>query len=172
MRLKNLLATLMVLAALMPSIQACADEERGRPPALFAVSGLVQTPRTITMRDLRKLPSTQENITYYGAGKLNIQAFTGVLLWDLLNSLGIVLDPAVKNDILRKVVVVTGTDGYKSVFALGEIAPGFGGNQVMVAVAADGLPLDTQGPARIAVPTDKMGGRFVSNIATIEIRSE
>ncbi len=168
MKLKELLATLMMFAALATSMQACAFEEAH---ALFAVTGLVQTPKPIYIRDLRKLPPAQENITYYGAGKINTQAFSGVLLWDLLNSLGIVLNPNVKNDILRKTVVVTGTDGYKSVFALGEIAPGFGGNQVLVAVAADGAPLDTQGPARIAVPTDKQGGRFVSNIATIEVKS-
>lgn len=168
MRLKQLFVALMLLVVLAAPSKAQAWERR---EPVFAVSGLVQTPKAITMFDLKKLPPAQENITYYGAGKINTQSFTGVLLWDFLNSLGLVLDPAVKNDILRKTVVVAGADGYKSVFTLGEIAPGFGGNQVLIAYAADGAPLDAQGPTRIAVPTDKQGGRFVSNIATIEVKS-
>ena len=66
------------------------------------------------------------------------QSFSGVLLWDLLQSVGIVVNPNIKNDILRKTIVVTGSDGYKSVFTAGEIAPNFGGNQIMVAYLVDG----------------------------------
>ena len=41
----------------------------------------------------------------------------------------------------------------------------------MVAYATGGQSLGTQGFARIVVPGDKAGGRFVSNIARIEVRS-
>jgi hypothetical protein len=34
----------------------------------------------------------------------------------------------------------------------------------------DGQPLGTDGPAEIVAPGDKAGGRFVHNIATIEVR--
>jgi hypothetical protein len=67
-------------------------------------------------------------------------------------------------------IVVTGSDGYESVFTSGEIAPNFGGNQIMVAYLVDGQLLGTQGPTRIVVPSDKQGGRFVSMIVTIEVR--
>jgi hypothetical protein len=83
---------------------------------------------------------------------------------------GIVSDPNVKNDILHKIVIVTGTDCYQSVFGVGEVNPAFGGSQIMVAYATGGQPLGDDGFARIVVPGDKQGGRFVSNIATIEVR--
>ena len=101
------------------------------------------------------------------------ESFTGVLLWDLLNNSpvnGIVTNPSIKNDILHKVIVVTGTDCYQSVFGAGEIDPFFGGNQVIVAYTTGGQSLGDNGFARIVVPGDKAGGRFVSNIAKIEIR--
>jgi hypothetical protein len=40
----------------------------------------------------------------------------------------------------------------------------------MIAYAQDGQPLGQDGFAKIIAPGDKMGGRFVSNIAKIEIR--
>jgi hypothetical protein len=40
----------------------------------------------------------------------------------------------------------------------------------MVAYAIGGQSLGDDGFARIVVPGDKEGGRFVSNIATIEVR--
>jgi hypothetical protein len=83
---------------------------------------------------------------------------------------GIVTDPTIKNDILHRVIIVTGTDCYQSVFGAGEINPSFGGNQIMVAYATGGQPLGSAGFARIVAPGDKAGGRFVSNIASIEVR--
>lgn len=166
MKQRHLCAALSLLAAIIVSANAQALEPGDD---VFVVSGQVEHPKRYKYSDLLALPKTQQNITYYGGGSLSTTAFTGVLLWDVLNAAGIVLDPLIKNDILRRVVVVTGTDGYKSVFTLGELAPNFGGNQVMVVYAANGAPLDTQGPTRIAVPTDKQGGRFVSNIATIKV---
>ena len=116
---------------------------------------------------------TLQNVTYFAAGSVVSESFTGVLLWDLLNQPpvgGIVTDPTVKNDILHKVVIVTGTDCYQSVFGGGEIDPFFGGNQIMVAYATGGQSLGSAGFARIVAPGDKAGGRFVSNIASIEVR--
>jgi hypothetical protein len=52
-------------------------------------------------------------ITYFAAGSVVTESFTGVLLWDLLNNPpvnGIVTNPNIKNDILHKVIIVTGTD--------------------------------------------------------------
>jgi len=56
------------------------------------------------------------------------------------------------------------------VFGAGEIDPSFGGNQIMVAYATGGASLGADGFARIVVPGDKAGGRFVSNIVEIEVK--
>src|SRR5215831_5025665 len=61
---------------------------------------------------------------------------------------------------------------YQSVFGAGEIDPFFGGSQIMVAYETGGQSLSHNGFARIVVPGDKAGGRFVSNIAKIEVRPD
>jgi hypothetical protein len=62
-------------------------------------------------------------------GSVVRQSFTGVLLWGLLQSVGIVVNPNIKNDILYKTINVTGSDGYESVFTAGESPPNFGGTK-------------------------------------------
>ena len=140
----------------------------------FTVSGKVMKRSVFGLNKLEQLFSpAQENVTYFAAGAVVTESFTGVLLWDLLNNSpvgGIVTDPSIKNDILHKVVIVTGTDCYQSVFGAAEIDPFFGGSQIMVAYATGGQSLGNDGFARIVVPGDKAGGRFVSNITTIEVR--
>jgi len=138
----------------------------------FTVSGEVADRAVFNLNNLEQFPPAQANVTYFAAGSVVTESFTGVLLWDLLNNSpvnGIVTNPNIKNDILHKVVIVTGTDCYQSVFGAGEIDPFFGGTQIMVAYETGGLSLGDNGFARIVVPGDKAGGRFVSNMK-IEIR--
>jgi DMSO/TMAO reductase YedYZ molybdopterin-dependent catalytic subunit len=170
MKVRSFPAALLLLA--VTAVPTLAQSSACSPPCppFFRVFGEVRTPKMFDVRALRKLPDTNENVTYFAAGSIESHAFTGALLWDLLQSVGIIVDPAIKNDILRKTIVVTGTDGYVAVFTAGEIAPNFGGNQVLVAYEVDGQPLGAEGPAEIVAPGDKAGGRFVHNIATIEVR--
>jgi hypothetical protein len=108
-------------------------------------------------------------VTYFAAGSVSTESFTGVVLWDLLSNApvsGIVTNPNIKNDILHKVVILTGTDCYQSVFvpaSLIRLLATVRSWSRMQSLGADGF-------ARIVVPGDKAGGRFVSNIANIEVR--
>jgi hypothetical protein len=144
----------------------------GGPTTSFSVTGEVAKPTVFYPSNLQQLPTAQENVTYFSAGSVVTQSFTGALLWDLLNNPpvgGIVTNPNVKNDILHKIIIVTGSDCYQSVFGAGEIDPFFGGDQIMVAYAVGGQPLGSIGFARIVAPDDKAGGRFVSMIANIDV---
>jgi len=136
----------------------------------FRIDGAVAKPTTFTLRDLQLLPPTSENVYYNtGAGPVSGK-FTGVLLWDLLNQVVITTNPAVKNDILRKTIVVTATDGYVVAISAGELSPSFGGNQVLVAYAQDGKLLGADsGFARLVFPGDKAGGRYVSWVKSIQV---
>jgi hypothetical protein len=156
-----------------------------RPRQLAAASGVSRRrlkllhshraseyPTTFNLAQLQQFALAQANVTYFAAGSVVTESFTGTLLWDLLNNSpvgGIVTDPTVKNDILHKIVIVTGTDCYQSAFGAGEFDPFFGGSQIMVAYESGGQLLGSAGFARIVVPGDKAGGRFVSNIANIDV---
>jgi DMSO/TMAO reductase YedYZ molybdopterin-dependent catalytic subunit len=145
--------------------------EAAGPTLYFQVTGNVQNPTSFDIRKLQALPPVNQNVTYFSAGSVVSQSFTGALLWDLLQSVGIKLDSTIKNDILHQIVIVTGSDGYETVFGAGEIAPNFGGDQILVAYGVNGQTLGSDGFARIVAPGDKQGGRFVSNIAKIEVRN-
>jgi len=163
------LALFLISAGTLPLQAACP----GGVSNHFTVSGEVTKRAVFDLNDLEQFPATQQNVTYFAAGSVVTEVFTGVLLWDLLNNSpvnGIVTNPTIKNDVLHKIVIVTGTDCYQSVFGTGEFDPFFGGSQIMVAYATGGQSLDGTGFARIVVPGDKAGGRFVSNIASIEVR--
>lgn len=172
MKMRSLIAALLLLLGLagVPA-QAQSSSSPAAPP-FFRVAGQVKTPMWVNVPALQQLPHVNQNVTYFAAGKVENDTFTGALLWDLLQSAGIVTNPNIKNDILRKIIIITGTDGYVAVFTAGEIDPGFGGNQILVAYAVNGQPLGSQGPAQIVAPGDKAGGRFVHNIAKIIVEDE
>jgi len=168
--MRALSATLFLISVCSSPLHAACP---GGVSSSFTVSGAVTNRAVFNLNNLESFPPAQENVTYFAAGSVVTESFTGVLLWDLLSNSpvnGIVTNPSIKNDIFHKVIVVTGTNCYQSVFGTGEIDPFFGGNQVIVAYATGGQSLGDNGFARIVVPGDKAGGRFVSNIAKIEIR--
>ncbi len=126
----------------------------------FTLSGQVNNPDIFTVNDLPGSLSAE-----------TASSFTGVKLWSLLNNAGIETDPKVKNDLLSKYVVATGSDGYKAVFSMGEIDPDFGGQPNLVAYATNnGDSLGADGFARIVVPGDVRAGRYVSNLVSLEVR--
>ena len=137
------------------------------------LGGLVEHRKTFTVDGLRTYPASKVNV-WYSTGKGPVQtSFIGVPLFDLIEEAGVKLDPDKKNDILRKYVVIRASDCYESVVSMAELLPNFAGQQVLVAYAkGDGTLLDPQdGMARLVVPGDKAGGRYVSNITRIEVRS-
>jgi DMSO/TMAO reductase YedYZ molybdopterin-dependent catalytic subunit len=138
----------------------------------FELSGDVFTPATYTLSKLQALTQTTETATYHGPSGTVTDTYTGVTLWNLIQAAGLVTDASIKNDVLRKYALVTGSDGYEAIFPLGEIDPAFGNQQDLVAISDTGGELGVGGPdgfARIVVPGDTAGGRYVSNITSIRI---
>lgn len=115
----------------------------------FTVSGDVVTPITYTASDLPgSLTASTVTVASTG-GTLPGSTFTGVSLLDLLNQSVIDVDPAIKNDILREIVVATATDGYQVVFSMGELLTKFGNQPDLLAYAnGAGNPLVNDGFAR------------------------
>jgi len=136
----------------------------------FAVQGAVKNPLTDTLSTLQALTPHTETVTYMAGSTSVMDTYTGALLWDVLGSADILTDPAIKNDILRKLVIATGSDGYQVAFSLGELSPNFGGEPILVAYADSlGQLTGADGFARIVVPGDIAGGRYVSNLASLTV---
>ncbi|HEY7066443.1 MAG TPA: molybdopterin-dependent oxidoreductase [Chloroflexota bacterium] len=136
-----------------------------------AVEGQVDTPRTYTLADVQALPAESMDPAALDGSQMAGHAYRGVRLYDLLQTAGPRFDRARNNDSLRFYAVVTGTDGYQAVIAWGELDPGFEGKAVLLAYEQDGQPLGPpDGMARLVVPGDQRGGRYVSNVRTIALQ--
>jgi len=140
------------------------------PTTEFSVTGDVVAPASYTFSSLQPLPATTETVTFQTGGGPQTGTFTGPTLWSLLNTVGL-QTPAVKNGVLRQYVVATASDGYSALFSLGELAPQFGGAnpQDLVAYQQNGAPLGSTGFARIVAAKDNFGGRYVSNLVSLEV---
>lgn len=140
----------------------------GKPSTSFQLTGLVQHTATFTLATLQALPK----VTVTTTTPLGQHTFGGALLYSLLQQGGIVTNSTSKNDILRKIALVSGTDGYSVAISIGEILPTFANKQVIVAYEEDSKPLpQADGFARLIVPGDAFAGRYISNIAQIDVRS-
>lgn len=139
----------------------------------FALSGKITHPETVTLSTLQALPPTTETTTSKAGSNTVTATFTGVPLWTLLNDPsaggGLVTTPGVKNDVLRDYVVATGSDGYRAVISVGEIHPNFGNQADLVAYFVNGQSLGADGFARTVVPGDQFGGRYVSNLVSVQL---
>ena len=160
------LATLLALAA---------GARAAGPTDHVVVDGGVATPGSYDLARLDTLAQVTQTDTFTSAGSPQTHVYSGASLWGVLNDAGIVVNPAVKNDVLDKIVVAQGSDGYKSVFALGELSPSFGHLASIVAtsetIAGTTAPLGADGFARVTAPGDGKGGRYVSNLASLTVES-
>ena len=142
--------------------------------ASATLAGAVADPTIITPETLSKLLNqTQTETATYKSGSTTVtDTYTGVSLWNLIQDAGLLTNPSVKNDLLNFVVVATGSDGYRAVFSLGEIDPAFGDQQDIVAYSDQSGQLGpggTDGAMRIVVPGDVAGGRYVSNLTSLQV---
>ena len=137
----------------------------------FEVNGQVRHPTTYDVSAvLAQRPTTVEDAFVAGTG-IDRGRFTGVLLWQLLQDAEVITNPDQRNDLVRKSVLITGSDCYEALYAMGELVPTLGGaHQIIVAFMRDQELLgDTEGMARIINPGDKAGARRVFNIMRIRV---
>ncbi|MCE9622091.1 MAG: molybdopterin-dependent oxidoreductase [Actinomycetia bacterium] len=115
----------------------------------FEITGMVDTPLTVTYADLLAMPQVERVITLtcvsneVGGDLIGNAVWRGVLLSDLLNEAGV--QPSAEQ------VFSTSVDGWTCGFP---VAAAFDGRDAMVAVGMNGatLPLEHGYPARLVIP--------------------
>ena len=132
----------------------------------FSLTG-VSNPGTYDLAKLQSLPATTDhNVIFFSGNTPNgPNDFTGVKIWTLLTDTGLT------SQILTSYLLITGSDGYQVLFALGELDPAFGAPDDLIAYFETRTSIDPSGFARAVLPTDSRGGRYVSNIASIQLAS-
>jgi DMSO/TMAO reductase YedYZ molybdopterin-dependent catalytic subunit len=169
---------LFLLTVLTLGLAACGGHDDSPPPAqsVLSVSGDVTATTNFTLAQLQAMPATTQTVSFTSGTGAQTHTYTGTSLWTLLNQIGITTNAAVKNDVLAKYVIATGSDNYRSLFAMGEVSPDFGnrGNEVVYAETLNGTSAalnSTDGPLRITAPGDVKGGRYVSNLLKLEVHT-
>lgn len=147
----------------------------GSDEETLVVAGAVDRPASPTYAELAAQPATTQAVSFSAAGAPQTHTYTGTSLWGVLNNAGVQVDATRKNDVLNRYVLATGADGYKVVFALGELSPDFGNRASLVAYAetlnGTSAPLTGDGPFRVTSPGDVKGGRYVSNLTRLDVRA-
>lgn len=100
------------------------------------------------------------------------ETYSGVRVSDLLAKVGTPLGNDLRGKALAQYIVATGSDGYQTVLALGEVDPTFHPGEVLVVDTMGGKPLDTHsGPLQLVVTEDKRPARSVRNLVQIELKA-
>jgi hypothetical protein len=133
-----------------------------QPSPTFTISGAVLHPGTFDPAALQAMPASTATLTG--------TTYTGVDLWYLLNTVaGLKTAAGAHNPTLGMYVVATGSDGYQALISLGELDPGFGAKQDLIAYSAGGAALTTDGALRLIVPGEVKAGRSVSKLIDLEV---
>ncbi|MGX1788427.1 hypothetical protein ACWIGM_16880 [Bosea sp. NPDC055332] len=140
--------------------QEAGSGDRPGPGPSLEITGSGGTRVQLGPASLDRLPRIEQSVAFLSSKGEQSGRFEGVLLWELLLSLGLAKQPSSHAD-LQRTFVVTGRDGYSVAFSLGEIIPDLGGRAVMVAERVDGRTLSDRDGLRLIVPGDKRGARSV-----------
>ena len=135
--------------------------------AAITIAGDTGSPVVLHAADLAKMPRETVRIPDQDGTKVD---YEGVPLLEILKRAGAPLGKELRGKALTTYVVAKAHDGYEVVFTLGEIAPEFGNQMILVADKRDGKSLfGYQGPFRLVCPNDKAGARSVRMLESIEI---
>lgn len=134
------------------------------------LSGSVDRPGFIAASQLQGLPAVTR-----GRATPAARRYVGASLWSVLDNAGIQIDASRRNDLLNRYAVVTGADGRKVVFSLGELSPAFGNRPGVVAYgeSRDGAvtSLRDGGRLQVTMPSDLQDGRHVDWPVRVDVRS-
>ena len=158
-----------LLALLLPTLLALSH------PSAFAdgvvtdavvVQGRVAAPASFTVADLRRMVMHEVVISGDGGAK---RVYRGVLLRDLLSACQPV--EGTRFDLRQSVVLARASDGYLAVFSWIELFNSPIGDQVLVALDVDGVPLaEAEGHIALVSGADtRSGPRHVRWLSSIEL---
>lgn len=166
----SLVAGLLLVVLVQPAGVSVAQRGGAYAPT-FELSGAVTRPGTYDLARLQRIPTSRAEVVYITGSGTQTGTFVGTSLWELLLDAG-VETPGARQELLRKYVVATGSDGYQAVLTLGELMPDFAGQPVLVAYQRDGQVLaPEEGMARLVVRADKRAGRNVYQPARLDVRT-
>jgi hypothetical protein len=121
----------------------------------------------LTVAELAALPHT--TVTSANPHSKANETYSGVTLMELLKKAGVPEQPEGKD--LSLYLVAEGTDGYKVVYSVAEVAPSTHDAAVIVADSMDGKSLAASGPLMLVATRETRRVRWVKNLNAIRVRA-
>lgn len=133
---------------------------------MLRIEGAVAKPVTLTLDDLRNnYPANQVETSYANDVRVAKSAFTGVRLWDLLQSAGVQIN-AEHHEAMQ--VTACSADGFECSIQWQEFDPDGDNKLILVAYLQNEQPIQSpRGPLRLVVPGDTQGQRYIGNLTTL-----
>jgi DMSO/TMAO reductase YedYZ molybdopterin-dependent catalytic subunit len=135
------------------------------------VTGRVASPRSFTREELVALPSVTQTVTFVSRPDPRTTTFTGVRLLDLVKAAGgLKLEGTHRLERLGLYLLARDRSGFGVTISWGEIDPICANRELFVAYQCEGEPLSpSEGMARLVVPGDAHGARFISQLAELRV---
>lgn len=147
---------------------ACAapPAQKARAAATVTIGGDVAKPLRLDAEALAKYARVAVSASDHG----KTGHWEGVRLIELLREAGAPTGDALRGQALALYVRVDAADGYRAVYALAELDPGFRDGEVILADRRDGKPLDAkEGPFCLVAPAEKRPARWVRQVTAIDV---
>jgi len=153
----------VILAALLAPACLALPNANAQEIAVQNESGAMVR---LTASDIAALPHQAVSVDDHGQ-KVK---FEGVPLKTLLEKAGVTFGESLRGKRMAAYLLVEAADGYRVVFALPELDPGFMDKDILLADKTDGHPLDSkQGPFRIIVPGETRMARWVRRVTALKV---
>jgi DMSO/TMAO reductase YedYZ molybdopterin-dependent catalytic subunit len=163
-----LLVALAVLCGASPSAPAQAAAPAKPDTTHLVVSGDVQNPLDLSLKDLSALPRTTLKVMNEHSGKE--ETYQGVPLVEILKRAGVPQGEQLRGPALATYVRANAADGYSVIFSLGELDSSIEDSDALVADTLDGGPIpEKQGPLRLVFPHDKRPARWVRMLQSLTV---
>jgi DMSO/TMAO reductase YedYZ molybdopterin-dependent catalytic subunit len=159
---------ILLAAAVFAPRAAVAQKSAASGPSTITITGAVTTPLTLSVAELEKMPQTTLSVVNPHSHKAEV--YKGVSLDALLVKAGVPQGEAIRGKWIATCVVASAADGYRVVFSLPELDPGFLDSDVLVADQLNGAPIGAdEGPLKLVAPRDKRPARWIRMLKSITV---
>lgn len=164
-KLFRVMSLAAVAALLLVPALATAEE------VLLRVGGEVDRPLELTRADLAAMPRDAFSIPTQRDRSV-LETWAGAPMIEILRAAGAPIGERLRGRNMAGYVVVIAEDGFRAVYALAEIDPGFSPQRrILVADSLDGQPLSGKfGNLRIANQGEAAFSRWVRKVVALEVQ--
>ena len=156
----------LVFASLLTCLLAAAHANTPTAAIVISVSVENGKAQSFDFAALDKLPQHRVHAEAHG----NAVDCSGPNLIDVLAQAGVASGEALRGKNLALYARVSAADGYRAVFALAELDPGFRDNVPILTHQCNGNALDAKdGPFRLVTPGEKRPARWVRQVTAIDV---